>query len=341
MRTLTIRDLTLPGSVVMAPMAGVGGAVFRQLAREHGACLTVTPLISAEALVRADPTSIALASPEEGGPCAVQIFGATPSVMVTAARIVERRGARFIDINAGCPSKRILAAGAGAALLRDPERLARIAAEVAQAVSVPVTLKTRLGLSPRAPLILPLVRLLRESGIAALTVHARFAIDSPSTPPRWEWIRAVVQETSLPVIGNGGIREPLDAGAMVSSTGCAGVMVGRAAVGRPWLLGQCQRVLDGLPPGPDPSLVARLDVARRHLMLQACHDPTGRELHLTAGVLAAYLRGFPHARQVRSALRGVRSYEELEGILRGVRDRIEGGGPATVPPGGEAPGPTA
>jgi nifR3 family TIM-barrel protein len=316
---LTIGALSLPGAVVMAPMAGVGGAVFRQVAREQGACMVVTPLVSAEGLVRADAKSLIMATarPEEQ-PCAVQIFGDNPDVMAAAARILEARGARLIDINAGCPSKRILAGRAGVHLMRDRERLYAIAAAVVEAVSTPVTLKTRVGWSTHEVLLVPVVRAATRAGISAITVHARFKADGPAAPARWDLIRTAVQETDVPIVGNGGIRRAQDASAMVASTGCAGVMVGRAAVGRPWLLRQCQQALSGVPPEPDPSDEERLLVARRHIALQATLDPNGHDVHATAGVLSAYVRGFSHARLLRPLLLRASSYGELEQLLRHV-----------------------
>ncbi|MBN1426464.1 tRNA-dihydrouridine synthase [Candidatus Fermentibacteria bacterium] len=317
MQTLTIGPVTVPGAVIMAPMAGVGNSVFRQIAREQGAGMVVTPLISAEGVVRGDGKTLDLAvvRPEEQ-PCAVQIFGDDPMVMARSARFLEAQGAQLIDINAGCPSKRVTACGAGVRLLRDMERLYAVAAAVVQAVSIPVTAKTRLGWSHTDVAVIPAVQALTRAGIAAIAIHARFKGDGPSTPAQWEWIGAAVSETSCPVIGNGGIMRPEDARDMIQATGCAGVMVGRAAVGRPWLLGLCQRSIDGEEPVEDPPLEERLEVGLRHLALQAELDPPGRMVHLTAGAMAAYLRGFPHARAQRYALMHGRSYEELEAMMR-------------------------
>lgn len=314
---LKIGSVALPGRVIMAPLAGAGGHVFRRVAREHGAGMVVTPLISAEGIVRGDPKSMEAASvgPHEQ-PCAVQLFGHDPSVMARAARTVESMGATLIDINAGCPSTRIMACKAGAHLMGDPDHLLRVVAAVADAVCVPVTVKTRLGLRPHEVGVIPVVHAAARAGAAAITIHARFRGDSPAAPARWEWIRAAVQETDMPVIGNGGIHRPADAARMVETTGCAGVMIGRAAVGRPWLLRQCGQAMAGEAPDPDPPVGARVLVALHHVALQEERDPRGREVRATAGVVSAYLRGMDQARLVRPSIVAARTYAELTRILR-------------------------
>ncbi|MCU0612792.1 MAG: tRNA-dihydrouridine synthase [Candidatus Eisenbacteria bacterium] len=318
-QTLVIGTLSLQGHVVMAPMAGVGGPVFRRIAREQGASLVVTPLISAEGIVRSDRKTLDMtAVGMEEQPCAVQIFGDNPAVMARAARVLESQGARLIDINAGCPSKRIVAGGAGVRLILDQERLYAVVAAVIQAVSIPVTAKTRLGWHQREILVIPVVHALTRAGVAAITIHARLKSDGPAAPAQWEWIRVAAGETDRPVIGNGGIESPLDARRMIESTGCAGVMVGRAAVGRPWLLGQCQQAISGDEPAPDPPASQRICLALRHLELQASADPSGHLLRATSGALSAYVRGFPQAKTLRLSLLNSSTYQELAHVMRDI-----------------------
>lgn len=306
----------------MAPLAGVGGPVFRQVAKEHGASLVVTPLISAMGLTRGDPKSweMARAKPEEE-PRAVQIFGSEPDTMAEAARLLENRGARIIDLNFGCPARRIVANGAGSALLRDGERLHAIADAVVKAVSIPVTAKIRLGWNRREIVVIRTARTLEQAGIAAITLHARAKCDSPAAMASWEWIAKAVQEVSIPVIGNGGIEKPHDAKRMVDQTDCAAVMIGRAAVGRPWLLQQAASILSGRIPGMDPSWSQRLGVALHHLTLQAETDPNNQEFFCARGVASAYLRGMPDARRYRPLVFKTSSYDELIQIIRSLRNQ--------------------
>ncbi len=322
MRSVRIGDVVLDGRVVMAPLAGVGGPVFRQVAREHGASLVVTPLISAVGLTRGDPKSweMARGKPEEE-PRAVQIFGSEPEIMAEAALLLQDRGTRIIDLNFGCPARRIVANGSGSALLRDGERLRAIADAAVKAVSIPVTAKIRLGWNRREIVVIRTVRALEDAGIAAITLHARAKSDSPATIPSWEWIARAVQEVSIPVIGNGGIEKPRDAKRMVDQTDCAAVMIGRAAVGRPWLLQQAASILSGQTPAMDPPWRQRLGVALHHLTLQAETDPNNQEFFSARGVASAYLRGMPDARRYRPLVLRTSSYGELIEIIRSLRNQ--------------------
>lgn len=317
MRELVIGGLRLPGAVAMAPLAGIGNKAFRLVARRHGAALVVTPLLSAEAMVRDHGPTLDMATPhDQEHPCAVQLFGADPRAMAAAAKRAQSLGADLIDINAGCPSARITALGAGAALLRDLDRLEAIASAVVDAVSVPVTVKTRVGWSPPHVSVVDALERLQRAGVSAVVVHARFRRDGPSTPARWEWVRAAVEAATIPVIGNGGITRPQDAAALVATTGCAGVMVGRAAVGRPWLLAQCQQALDGRPPQPDPPLEARLEMALAHLALARQLDASSTRVAEARAALLAYLRQTPGAKRARQVLQTAKTYPQLEACFR-------------------------
>lgn len=324
MRSFSIAHISLPGSIIMAPMAGVGGSAFRQIAREHGACLVVTPLINATALVHGDEKSLRMALPrpvEE--PCAVQIFGSDARIMKEAARVVANRGATIVDLNFGCPARRVVAEGAGAKLPLNPERLFAVTSAVVDAVDVPVTAKIRAGWSRQRVSVKDTVKIVERAGVAAITVHARTKADAPSSPPNWTWIREAVQSVSIPVIGNGGVAAPEDAVRLVETTGCAAVMIGRAAVGRPWLLGQCQQALDGEECRQEPDWSRRLSIARRHVTVQAGIDPGEREVRVTAGLISAYMRGMPGARAIRPTLFHLDTYSKLADLVDAIIARCE------------------
>ena len=324
MRSLSISSIRLSGCIIMAPMAGVGGSVFRQIAREYGACLVVTPLISAVALVNGDEKSLHMAEarPAEE-PCAVQIFGSDARIMSEAACIIADRGATVVDLNFGCPARRVTAAGAGAKLLLHPERIHAIASAVVDAVDVPVTAKIRAGWSRQYVSVRETVKALEQAGIAAVTIHARTKADAPSCSPNWTWISEAVDLVSIPVVGNGGIAQPEDAVQLVETTGCSAVMIGRAAVGRPWLLRQCQRALDGERVHEELGWHQRLTIARRHVVTQASIDTAQREVRVTAGLISAYMRGMPGARAIRPQLFMLDTYVELLQIVDSVMSRYE------------------
>jgi nifR3 family TIM-barrel protein len=322
--------MVVQGSVIMAPMAGVGGSAFRQVAREFGASLVVTPLINATALVHGDQKSLRMAKPrpvEE--PCAVQLFGSNEQVMKRAARLVADHGATIIDLNFGCPARRIVAEGSGARLLLNQELLSAIAAAVVDAVDIPVTAKIRAGWSRQHVVAKETAQAVERAGVAAVTIHARTKTDAPACQPNWMWIRDAVQSVSIPVIGNGGVASPEDAVSLVKTTGCAAVMIGRAAVGRPWLLGQCQRALDGEAYRQEPDWHQRLSVARRHVTIQAGIDPEKHDVKVTAGLISAYMRGMHGARAIRPQLFKQKTYCDLVRIIDSV---IEQHGPRSALP---------
>ncbi|MEJ5349716.1 MAG: tRNA dihydrouridine synthase DusB [Desulfosoma sp.] len=232
-----IGTVTVDPPVVMAPMAGVTDGPFLRVLSRFGVGMVTTEMMSAEGFRRQDPSvERILAVPSRVSvPVALQIFGATPEVMAEAARAAQDRGASIVDINAGCPIKKIVRQGAGAALLRDPDRLLRIVASVKRAVSIPVTVKTRLGWDRNEMNVLQISRRLQEAGADALTLHARTARQIYTGRADWSWIGRLKQELSIPVIGNGDVTTPSDFFRMKRETGCDAVMIGRGALGNPWL----------------------------------------------------------------------------------------------------------
>ena len=304
-------------SILMAPMAGSGSPVFRRIALEFGSTYVTTPLISAEGLIRDDPSSWLLAHQFPfDNPRAVQIFGSNPSSMAEAAKRLEDTGERLIDLNFGCPARRIVGNNAGSAMLRNLDNLKSVTRAVCSAVSVPVTAKIRLGWSRTTINVLETVLILRDAGVVAITIHARTKTDSPATPPSWEWIGKAVESVHIPIIGNGGIRSFEDTACMIRITGCHAVMIGRAAVGRPWLIRQSRDVLRGKNPESDPSEPQRLAIARRHVSLQKELDPRENDFPDTRGVVSAYIRGLPGARRMRPRIFATKSYDELLDVIK-------------------------
>lgn len=245
--SLTIGGVRIDPPVVLAPMAGYTDLAFRLLCRRYGAGLVYTELVSVDGLVRSSRATMHLleSDPAER-PVVAHLYGSDPAVFAEAARIVEGLG-RFalIDINAGCPVPKVVRRGAGAGLVRDPPRLAAIVRAVKAAVRLPVTVKTRIGASPNHCNALELTRIVEEAGADALALHARFTSERHSGPADWDLIARVKAERRIPVIGNGGLTAPAQAVDHLRRYGVDGVMIGRAAMGNPWIFREVVAELAG------------------------------------------------------------------------------------------------
>ncbi len=262
MSPLHIGPLRFDLPIALAPMAGLTHPPFRRLCRRHGCPLVFTEMISAEGIRRHQPrTLFYLETAPDERPLGAHLYGHDPDALAEAAAIAAATG-RFdlIDINAGCPVARITRRGAGAALLRDPARLARIVAAVRQAVALPVTVKTRLGLAPGRGSLLEAAHALEEAGAAALFVHARYANARHSGPPNWSALAQIKAERKLPIIGNGGLSDVQSLETFFRETGADGAMIGRAAVGNPWLFSEIVAWHAGKPHRPISPADRRADI---------------------------------------------------------------------------------
>ncbi len=246
--------------VVLAPMEDVTDAPFRALCRSLGASLCVTEFIAAEQLIahsRLAARRAALAAGDR--PTAIQIYGSDPALLLAAARIAETLEPAFIDINCGCWIPRIARRGAGAGWLRDPAAMVAMARQIAATVSLPVTVKTRIGFGPESDMpIIHLARHLEDAGVEALTIHCRTAQMGHSGAADWSWATRAREAVSIPVIVNGDIRTADDVVRALADTGCAGVMIGRAAIEHPWVFREARARLAGQPFAP-PTIEERCD----------------------------------------------------------------------------------
>jgi nifR3 family TIM-barrel protein len=264
---LCIGGIDLGRGVILAPMAGVTDVSFRSITKSFGADLVTSEMISAEGLVRRNPsTRLLLATVPEERPLAIQIFGADSRVLAEAGRVVADAGADLIDINMGCPVPKVLRQEAGAALLRDPDRVKRVVDAVRRAVEIPVTVKIRSGWSSAEINAVQVARAAEAAGADAITVHPRTADQRFSRAADWRLIARVKQAVSIPVIGNGDIIRPEQVWEMRRLSGCDGVMIGRASMGNPWIFRQADELAAGRPVSV-PTGNERLAVARRHLFL--------------------------------------------------------------------------
>ena len=253
-------DFDVP--VFLAPMAGITNLPFRTIVRRCGCQLAFTEMVSVNGLVRgAERTCRYLDGASEDRPLGVQIFGAEAEIMAAGARIATDRGADLIDINMGCPVKKVVRAGAGSALLKDPAKVGRIVSAVRRATSLPLTVKIRAGWRRSVVNAIEIARIAEAEGADAVIVHPRTADQGFSGRADWSIIRAVKDALGIPVIGNGDIRRAADVGRMMTATACDGVMIGRAALGNPWIF---QEIIDGWPVLRQQGSLgeARVDVGR-------------------------------------------------------------------------------
>jgi nifR3 family TIM-barrel protein len=289
----------------LAPMAAVTNAPFRLVARECGAGLLTSEELDARALVQDNGHTVALARvlPEEH-PIAMQLLGSDPDVLAEAARRLEARGADAIDVNMGCPVAKIVAKGHGAALMRDPLAAALILRALRKAVRVPLTAKIRGGWDDRTVNAVEIARIAQSEGVNALTVHPRTRSQQFSGLAPWEIIAAVVDAVGIPVTGNGDVRSHDDARAMLRATGCAAVMIGRGALGAPWIF-----------TGRAVPRDEKARIIRRHCGLIEAHlDPRTAIVQLKKH-LAWYANGLPGAARIRAEIFGAPSAAAVHDVF--------------------------
>jgi nifR3 family TIM-barrel protein len=322
-RGFYIGRLRLENPLILAPMAGITNAPFRLLARRQGAALVVSEMVSAAGLCQGVVrTRQLLAGGPEERPLAVQLFGARPEWMARAAALAEEAGADLIDLNMGCPVRKVVRHGAGAALLKDFGLTLRIVKAVRQSIRVPLTVKTRLGWGPGGETILDLGPRLGEAGADGLVLHARYAVQGFSGRADWEMIGRLVERFPGPVIGNGDVGRPEQVVEMLERTGCSGVMIGRAALGNPWIFGQALARLEGRTPDP-VSLQERRAMALTHAAMLSDHVGTGRAVFMLRSVLMWYTRGLRGSAAFRGRINQVGDYATLMDMVEGYFDRLE------------------
>jgi len=268
---MMIGRLRLKNGIFLAPMAGITDLPFRTIVRGFGCGLAFTEMVSASGLLRGQgKTARYLDTSPVDRPLGVQLFGSDPGALAEAARIVAGKGADLIDINMGCPVKKVIKTGSGAALMRDPQRVAAIIGAVRGAVELPLTVKIRAGWNRREMNALDIGRIAQECGADAVTLHPRTADQGFGGASDWRLIASLKAQLRVPVIGSGDIRSREDAARMFRVTACDGIMVGRGCLGNPWIIGS---ILSHLSNGvaSAPSLAEREETVRRHLALATDH----------------------------------------------------------------------
>lgn len=325
-RPFRIGPHRLANNLILAPMAGITDRPFRTLCRRLGAGLAVAEMVAANTALWGSRKSLRrLDYRDEPGPISAQIVGSDPAEMAEAARLNVELGAHIVDINMGCPAKKVCKVAAGSALLRDETRVARILEAVVAAVEAPVTLKIRTGWSPEERNAVRIARIARESGIAALTVHGRTRACTYGAPAEYDTISAIRASVDIPLIANGDIASAQDARRVLDYTGADAIMIGRAAQGRPWIFGDIAAGLASEPVHPSESPNAPRhwikDILREHLeSLYAFHgDYAG--VRIARKHIAWYCRHLPGAASFRDTINTTESASEQLRLALAFLDR--------------------
>ncbi len=308
--------------LALAPMAGVTDLAFRTVCRELSGCYTVTEMVSAKALCYGDKKTSGLLRLGEGErPAAVQIFGSDEDAVERGAAIaLEKSGAAVLDINMGCPVPKVAGSGDGCALMRDPEKAQRVLrAAVRGAAGVPVTVKFRLGWDKGSINCVEFAKRMEDAGAAAVAVHGRTRTQMYSGTANWDWIRAVKEAVSVPVIANGDVFSPRDAVRILNITGADMAMVGRGAFGNPWLLAQCAAALEGREIPPLPPLAERCDAAVRQFELAREHKGEKIACLEMRKHYAWYLKGVPYASYWKEQICKMETAEDFYKVTAGIK----------------------
>lgn len=311
-----IGNIVLDGWAVLAPMAGVSDLAYRVIARHMGAAMTTAEMVSAKGLYyKNEKTRDMLKIDPTEHPVALQIFGSDPDIMAAGALEMERAGADIIDINMGCPMQKVVKNGDGSALMKNVPLAAAIVKAMVGAVHVPVTVKMRLGWSRETENCVELAQAVEEAGASAITVHGRTRGDFYTGHADWKKIGEVVQAVSIPVFGNGDVVDGPSAKGLMDETGCAGVAIGRAAWGNPWIFEAVNRYLETGEVAEPPSWEMRLAMARKHLhglVVEKGEHVAVREMRAHA---SRYFHGLPEAAALRREIMKALTEEEFNRTL--------------------------
>lgn len=320
-----IKDVLIPSRLVLAPMAGISNTSYRKIVKSMGAGLIYAEMVSSNALMYGNSKTIELLKMSESErPIAQQIFGSDVKTFVEAAKIVEEKmHPDIIDINMGCPVPKVaLRAQAGSALLKNPEKIKEIVAAVVNAVTVPVTVKIRSGWDDAHINACEVARVCESAGASAIAVHARTRAQGYSGKANWDIIKQVKASVSIPVIGNGDVTSREKAKEMLEYTGCDAVMIGRAAIGNPWIFKECKEYLENKVVIPRPTSSEIIEMIQEHYkLLKEDKNEKLALLEIRTHALA-YLKGLPEAKHYKDLICKTKTEEEFLNILKQYKEYL-------------------
>ena len=321
---MKIGNLVLPKTAALAPLAGVSDRAMREICREHGACWTVSEMVSSKGLSYGSAKSAELMELHDmERPCAIQLFGSEPETMAEAAKMALEYKPDAIDINFGCPVPKVAGNGGGSALMKDPVLAGKIVRAVVDAVNIPVTVKFRAGWDSDHINAVEFAKICEESGAAALTVHGRTRMQMFAPPVDLEIIRKVKEAVSIPVIGNGDVDSPEAAKRMYDETGCDLVMVGRGAMGNPWLFERIAHYLETGEILPEPTAEERMSVLKKHIRLLCEYKGEYVGMHEARKHSSWYIKGMRGAAEFRRECGNLSSLSDLEDLIDRVLEQSE------------------
>jgi tRNA-dihydrouridine synthase B len=332
-----IGNVTFESPFLLAPLAGVSDSPFRQLAREQGAAGVFTEMVSADGLVRGSQTTFEYCAFEaHERPIGIQLFGSDPGIMAEATAVLcalpEEARPDLVDINMGCPVRKVVNRCAGAALLQDVPRIHAIVSRMVASSTLPVTAKIRLGWDGQSQNVVEVCRALEDAGAAAVAIHARTRAEKFEGNAHWEMIGVAREAIGIPVIGNGDVRTAEDALRMITTTGCDAVMLGRAAFGDPWVFKRALAKYERGEELPLPTAAERLESGIRHLgMMVKSVGPVLAAKEMRKHV-AWYIKGLPNSARVREQVNHTRSADELADLLRSYLETLTVEGLAAFAP---------
>lgn len=315
---LKIKDFILKTRIIQSPMAGCTDLAFRLLAREHGMEFAFLEMVSANALINQNRKSIDLMkSTETDRPLGAQLVGCDPDIMGDAAAIVESMGFDWLDLNLGCPVPKIVSPGGGSALLVEPEKSKRIFEKVIQNIKkIPVTIKMRKGFSdPSGEEAVRMAKIAEDSGMAAVTVHGRTRVQGYSGTADWEAIGKVKKAVRIPVFGNGDVTSGNDAKKLMEVSGCDGIMVGRGALGNPWLYRSIEAMLEGREDAKSPDLEQLKRTALRHVELEVETEGERMALLKSRRIVCWYFKHQPGVSEFRDKINRAQSVDEVKSLI--------------------------